>query len=77
MLEECGLKVEVEWLVGVYSDEGKAVVLVVYHAAVVDGELIAGDETSDAKVFAVDAMPKLAFEHDDRIVRDWLEGLGD
>ena len=76
VLEECGLKVGVEWLVGVYSDEGQAVVLVVYHADVVDGELIARDETSDARVFAVDAMPKLAFEHDDRIVRDWLEGVG-
>ena len=74
--EECGLVVNVEWLVGVYSDEGQAVVLVVYHADVVEGELVAGDETSDARVFAVDAMPELAFEHDDRIVRDWLEGLG-
>ena len=74
--EECGLVVSVEWLVGVYSDEGQAVVLVVYHAEVVDGELMAGDETSDARVFAADEMPELAFEHDDRIVRDWREGLG-
>ena len=74
--EECGLVVSVEWLVGVYSDEGQAVVLVVYHADVVGGELMAGDETSDARVFAADEMPKLAFEHDDRIVRDWREGLG-
>ena len=75
VLEECGLVVDVVRLVGVYSDEGQAVVLVVYHADVVSGKLTAGDETSDARVFAVDAMPELAFEHDDRIVRDWLEGL--
>ena len=75
VLEECGLVVSVEWLVGVYSDEGQAVVLVVYHADVDSGELVAGDETSDARVFAVDEMPELAFEHDDRIVRDWREGL--
>ena len=74
--EECGLVVNVEWLVGVYSDEGQAVVLVVYHAEVVDGELMAGDETSDARVFVADEMPELAFEHDDQIVRDWREGLG-
>ncbi len=73
--EECGLDVRVEWLVGVYSDEGQAVVLVVYHADVVSGDLVAGDETSDARVFGVDEMPELAFEHDDRIVRDWQEGL--
>ena len=75
VLEECGLVVDAVRLVGVYSDEGQAVVLVVYHADVVSGKLMAGDETSDARVFRVDAMPELAFEHDDRIVRDWLEGL--
>ena len=75
VLEECGLVVDVGRLVGVYSDEGQAVVLIVYQADVVDGELMAGDETSDARVFAVDAMPVLAFEHDDRIVHDWREGL--
>ena len=73
VLEECGLAVRVEWLVGVYSEEGQAVVLVVYHADVVSGELVAGDETSEAGVFALDEMPELAFEHDDRIVRDWCE----
>ncbi len=75
VLEECGLVVSVGWLVGVYSEVGQAVVLVVYQADVVSGELVAGDETSDARVFAVDAMPELAFEHDDRIVRDWRAGL--
>ncbi len=75
ILEECGLVARVEWLVGVYSDQGQAVVLVVYHANVIAGELVAGDETSEARVFALDDMPDLAFEHDDRIVRDWREGL--
>ena len=75
VLEECGLVVRVDWLVGVYSDQGQAVVLVVYHANVISGELVAGDETSEARVFELDDMPDLAFEHDDRIVRDWREGL--
>ena len=75
VLEECGLVVNVGRLVGVYSDEGQVVVLVVYHADVDSGELVAGDETSDARVFAVDGMPELAFEHDDRIVSEWLRGL--
>ena len=70
--EECGLQVRADSLVGVYSEVGQAVVLVVYAATVVGGALIAGDETSEARVFNVDAMPPLAFEHDDRIVRDWL-----
>ena len=75
VLEECGLTVSTDWLVGVFSDEGQAVVLVVYHAEVVTGKLVAGDETSEARVFAVDGMPELAFEHDDRIVSEWLRGL--
>ena len=74
VLEECGLVVKTDRLIGVYSDDGQAVVLVVYHADLVSGELVAGDETSEARVFALDEMPKLAFEHDDRIVRDWLGG---
>ena len=40
-----------KWLVGVYSEEGQAVVLVVYHADVVSGELVSGDETSGARCF--------------------------
>ncbi len=75
VMEECGLSVEVRWLVGVYSETGQAVVLVVYHAEPISGDLIAGDETSEAKVFTLDQMPELAFEHDDRIVADWLAGL--
>ena len=75
VLEECGLVVSVGWLVGVYSEVGQAVVLVVYQADVVSGELVASDETSDARVFSVDAMPELAFEHDDQIVSEWLRGL--
>ena len=40
-----------KWLVGGYSEEGQAVVLVVYHADVVSGELVSGDETSGARCF--------------------------
>ena len=71
--EECGLTVEVGDLVGVYSDEGEAVILVVYQAIPVGGKLQAGDETSDARVFPIESMPRLAFEHDNRIVNDWLK----
>ena len=75
VLEECGLVVRVGHLVGVYSEQGQAVVLVVYHAEPISGELIAGDETSEARVFDVSEMPKLAFEHDDRIINDWFNRM--
>ncbi len=70
--EECGLTVKARKLVGVYSDEGEPVILVVYHADLVGGELKAGDETADARVFSIESMPQLAFEHDSRILSDWL-----
>ena len=57
-LEECGLGVRVKWLVGVYSEEGQAVVLVAYQADVVSGESMAGDGTSEARVFRAHAMPE-------------------
>ncbi len=75
VLEECGLVVSVNQLIGVYSEVEQPVVLVVYHADVVSGQLVAGDETAEARIFELDAMPKLAFEHDDRIVSDWREGV--
>ncbi len=74
VFEECGLQVEVSRLIGVFSEEGQTVVLVVYEANRVSGELVAGDETSDARVFPISTMPDLAFEHDDRIVSEWLHG---
>ena len=73
VLEECGLEVEVSRLVGVFSEEGQAVILVVYEANRVSGKLVAGDETSEARVFPIEDMPELAFEHDDRIVAEWLK----
>ena len=44
--------------------------LVVYHVETIESRLVADYETSDARVFAFDAISELAFEHDDRIVRE-------
>lgn len=71
--EECGLQVETKRLVGLYSDAADPVVLAVYESIVRGGTLKAGDETSDAAIFPIDQTPQLAFEHDTRIIKDWLE----
>ena len=70
--EETGLDVEIAGLVGVYSTAGNPVILIVYAAEVVGGEAHAGPEVSALDGFPVDRLPEMAFEHDDRIVRDWL-----
>jgi ADP-ribose pyrophosphatase YjhB (NUDIX family) len=74
VLEETGLQVEAQWLVGLYSRPESPVVLGVYHATVLGGELIAGEETLESSVFGIAEMPELAFEHDTRIVDDWQAG---
>jgi ADP-ribose pyrophosphatase YjhB (NUDIX family) len=74
VFEECGLTVAARWLVGLYSEPGRPVVLSVWHAEVTSGVLKARDETLAASSFTLDGMPDLAFEHDSRIIDDWLAG---
>lgn len=73
VLEELGLAVRLTGLVGVYSERGEAVVLIVY-----SGEAEAGEarpdrhEVSEVRRFALDALPDdLAFPHDRQVLADW------
>jgi 8-oxo-dGTP diphosphatase len=69
--EEIGLEVTVGDLLGLYSTTGETVVLAVYSAAAADGEAVAADDLTEVAWFSPDALPPLAFPHDDRIVADW------
>jgi 8-oxo-dGTP diphosphatase len=69
--EETFVVARINWLVGLYSEVGRAVVLAVYDATQVGGTIGAGDETSDARMFNVGDLPGLAFEHDRQILKDW------
>jgi ADP-ribose pyrophosphatase YjhB (NUDIX family) len=71
VLEETGLRVRTNWLVGLYSQPGNAVVLAVYDVTVVGGELRAGSEALEVGSFDPRGLPELAFAHDARIVADW------
>ena len=73
--EETGLRVRVAELVGVYSEAGSPVVLVVYAGEVVEGEPTAGDEVMEAGFFSVGELPPLAFERDGEILGGWMGGL--
>lgn len=74
VLEETGLEVRADWLVGLYSEPKKVVVLAVYSATITGGALIAGDETLETATFPYDQLPELAFSGDARIVDEWLAG---
>ena len=69
--EETGLEIDLTGLVGLYSDRDSPVVMAVYSAEVVGGELIAGPETRGARVYPPDALPDMPFQHDEQIVIDW------
>lgn len=73
VLEELGVAVRLYGLVGVYSERGEPVVLVVYAGEVVAGEPHPdGHEVSEVRRFATDALPDdLAFRHDRRVLADW------
>jgi 8-oxo-dGTP diphosphatase len=73
-MEECGLAIEIESLVNVYSYRGKTPVIVVYAARMTGGTLHAADnESLEAGTFAADTIPwhALAFESTEQALRDY------
>lgn len=72
--EELALDIYIEGLVGVYSEPGVHVVLIVYAATIRPDSASPkiGPENSDVGTFAPDAFPPMAFAHDRRIVKDWM-----
>jgi ADP-ribose pyrophosphatase YjhB (NUDIX family) len=77
VLEEVGLAVRLTGIVGVYSERGEPVVLVVYAGEVEAGEPRPdGDEVSEVRRFQLDRLPdNLAFPHDRRVLADWKRAL--
>jgi 8-oxo-dGTP diphosphatase len=71
--EELGLAVTLTHLIGVYSEPGNPVVLIVYTGDVPSSATPVVQETEIAAIgyFAPDALPPLAFDHDARIIADW------
>ncbi|HEY7036988.1 MAG TPA: NUDIX hydrolase [Thermomicrobiales bacterium] len=69
--EEVGLTVELGPLLGLHSATGETVVLAVFAAASVVGTPIARDDLVEVGWFSPDALPELAFPHDERIVAAW------
>jgi 8-oxo-dGTP diphosphatase len=69
--EEIGLDVTIGDLLGLYSYMGETVVLAVYLAHASDGDAKAADDLTEVAWFSPEALPPLAFPHDDRIVDAW------
>ena len=68
--EEADVDVELDRLLGVYSNEGRTVVLIIYVGRIIGGTPAGRAEALDARLFAPDALPELAFDHDSCILGD-------
>ena len=75
MEEECGLKIRIKDLLGLYSYPGALSVVVVYVAEPSGGTLIVGDETAEAEVYTPERIPwtELAFQSTIDALKDYLK----
>jgi ADP-ribose pyrophosphatase YjhB (NUDIX family) len=72
--EETGLTVQVQGLVGLYSEAKNPLVLAAYAAEAAGGVLLQEPtrEVQEVAFFPRDAFPSMAFPRDPRIIADWL-----
>jgi 8-oxo-dGTP diphosphatase len=72
--EEAGLEVELERLVNIYSYRHRSLIVIVYAARVVGGELCTDEECLEARLFAPAEIPwnQLAFDSTTRALREYL-----
>lgn len=77
VLEESGLEIKVEDIIGLYSYEGQIPAIAVFNAKVTGGEPRALDETLDVKSFARDNLPwtEIAFPSTEQALKDYLRNL--
>ncbi len=73
VLEETGLECKVKKLIGVYSDPKRDprghFVSICFLMEVIGGELEASSDAEDVGIFRLNALPKLAFDHE-KMIKD-------
>jgi len=73
--EECGLRIELQGLLGVHSRADVDVLIIAYAAHSIGGALCAGDDASDARLFAPDMLPRQPPPHDGTVTDLWFHGV--
>ncbi len=71
VLEETGLEIDIERMIGLYSLESNPVIVAAYLGRVTGGEIAAGTDALDAGWFEMNNLPDLAFPHNVKIIEDW------
>ncbi len=74
VLEECGVEIRAEGIIGLYSYEGQIPAIAVFGAEVLGGEPVPLDETMDVKGFPRDGLPwsEMAFPSTEQALKDYL-----
>ena len=75
--EESGLEVRLDRLVNIYSYPDAAVIIVVYAATALSGDLCGDEECLEARLFRADEIPwdELAFRSTREALKDYLDGV--
>tara|TARA_Y100001970_G_scaffold253095_1_gene327498 strand:- start:1825 stop:2814 length:990 start_codon:yes stop_codon:yes gene_type:complete len=74
-IEETGVKINVEKLLGTYSTKDEQIVFIAYLANTKSTKININQEVQEARFFDFANMPKLAFEHDDEIIKQAIKIL--
>ncbi len=74
--EETGVEVRLDHLLGAWSEPGEPVVFLAYAGTHLSGVAFAGPEAEAVGWFEPDALPTLAFPHDDEIIKACRTGAG-
>lgn len=74
--EESGLDVRLDGLVNIYSYDGRPLIIIVYAATALGGDLCADEECLEARLFRPDEIPwnELAFVSTRQALSDYLAG---
>jgi 8-oxo-dGTP diphosphatase len=75
--EEAGIDVRLDGLVNIYSYPGRPLIIIVYTASILGGELRIDDESLELQLFAASDLPwdELAFQSTRDALRDFLKGV--
>lgn len=71
--EEANVEVQLDRLLGVYSNEHRTVVLIIYIGRIASGVPMGSAEALDARLFDPQSLPELAFDHDYRILGELFD----
>ncbi len=74
-LEECGLEIALDGLIGVYSGAEVEVLIIAYRAHSIGGALRAGDDATEAQLFARDSLPLRHYPTDGTATDKWFFGV--